>query len=106
MQLRSVLAAAVSATALMGLAACQQSQEETPAAQGDGAADVTVNPPPNVTVNPPDVNVEAPRVPDVNVNPPNINVNPPSGQEKSSTESTTVTVPGVGSTTTTTTEKR
>jgi hypothetical protein len=81
-----------------GLSACQQKVEEEAAAPP--AADVNVTTPPDVNVTaPPNVTVNPP---DVNINPPDVNVNPPAPTTK---ETTTVTVPGVGSTTTTT-EKR
>lgn len=85
------------------LAACQQRQEdaaETPAA---ATPDVNITTPPDVNVNPPaDVNINPP---DVSINPPDVDVTPTPGTITKE-ESTTVTVPGVGSTTTTTTEKR
>lgn len=96
----------IHALAMIGVAttlsACQQRQEAAPAASGEPAADVTVNPPSNVTVNPPDVNINPP---DVNLNAPDVDLpSPPEG--KVTRESTTVRVPGVGSTTTTTVEKK
>lgn len=84
-----------------GLAACSQQQETADPAPA--AADVNVTTPPdvNITQPPADVNINPP---DVNINPPDVNVDPPG--TTTTRESTTVEVPGVGSTTTTTTEKR
>lgn len=88
---------AATAGVAVALSACQQRQEDTPdAAPAAPAADVTVNPPPSVTVNPPDVNIKAP----------DVNVDAPAPPEKVTRESTTVDVPGVGSTTTTTTTEK
>ena len=95
---RSSLLPFVAATAglAVALSACQK-QEDTPDAPAAPAADVTVNQPPNVTVNPPDVNIKAPDV--------DVDVSKPDGKVTRE-ESTTVDVPGVGSTTTTTVEKK
>jgi hypothetical protein len=90
----SLVAAGVAAG--LGLTACEQRVEE--AAE---PANVTVNPPDNITVVPPASPGVTVTPPDVVVNPPAV-VNPPPSK---TTESTTVTIPGVGSTTTTT-EKR
>lgn len=92
---RSLLPYLAATTGLaVALSACQQRQEDTPEPPAAPAADITVNPPPNVTVNPPDVNIKAPDV-DVDVR-----------EGKVTRESTTVDVPGVGSATTTTIEKK
>lgn len=98
--LRSLITTLASVALAAGLAACQQQAEE-PDTAAEAPADVTVvDPPDNVTVVKPDTPDVDIRPPDVNINPPDVDVNPPTTKE-----STTVTVPGVGSTTTTT-EKR
>lgn len=97
--------AALALVVAASLAACQQRQEEPEPAPA-AAPDVNVTTPPdvNVTTPPGDVNLNPP---DVNINPPDVNVNPPPREGSTTRESTTVDVPGVGSTTTTTTtEKR
>lgn len=106
--MRNLIIGAAATLALAGgLSACQQNTTDDEPARGaeESAADsnVTINPPDNVTVvqpDTPDVKIDPP---DVNINPPDVDVNPPAGT--TTKESTTVTVPGVGSTTTTVEKK-
>lgn len=106
--MRTLILGAAATLALAGaLSACQQNTAEEPARSAEASgtdADVTINPPDNVTVvqpdTTPDVKIDPP---DVNINPPDVDVDPPGGT--TTKESTTVTVPGVGSHTTTV-EKR
>ena len=96
--MKRILSTALVLAAGLTLVACtQETKTDTtePAAPAD--TNVTVNPPANVSVTPPDVNVT----------PPDVTVTPPAdGTTTKETTTTTTNVPGVGSATTTTVEKK